>query len=282
MELSYESYDVLVSRSKYVQSYHSYMSSRFNKNESELDINNCLPEDFFSPDTFLPDLFYLVTVEDLDIARLNRFICHYKTAESMPIITILRKIFAISDFFQIDILFNMLFQIYVIDQVQRSPDLLVGLLNYDKDHPRAKYVLEYLSVYFGLTREQILDLVTFEKVFSTKRLKSKIRSILRHTVYFNKFSNTICSVCMCKGVYLQVGHMEFKFMSLTPCCGSLIHDTCISTFNSLYTCAECTTVLYKGQVDTELETFHHLCKRLDKRKQNNISRGCVLPLLTPP
>ena len=48
------------------------------------------------------------------------------------------------------------------------------------------------------------------------------------------------------GLYMKYDIMTFRFMSLTPCCGSLIHNICITDFNSSYRCEECTTFLYMG------------------------------------
>ena len=90
MELSYQNYDILVSRSKYFESYHSYMSSRFNKYESELSINICLPGNI-SIDNFFERLFYLITVKQLDVEKLVRFISYYKNNETMHLTSILKK-----------------------------------------------------------------------------------------------------------------------------------------------------------------------------------------------
>jgi len=219
----------------------------------------------------------------LNVERLDSFITYYKTNESLPLTAVLKKIVVISDFFQVEILFEMLFQIYLVDQIKLAPDLLVCLLNYDKDHPQTELFLSCLSECLGLTCEQILNMVTSNdtsKMFSTSKLKNKIRNMARHFKYVNKFSRTLCSVCTQMGVYLKVGTMKFRFMSLTPCCGSLIHNTCIAEFNSLYRCEECTTVLDKGHVDFELNTLDHSFKRFAKRKENNIPQDYVLPLLT--
>ena len=152
MELSYQNYDILVSRSKYFESYHSYMSSRFNKYESELSINICLPENI-SMDNFFERLFYLITVKQLDVEKLVRFISYYKNNETMHLTSILKKILVISDVFQVEILFEMLFQIYLVDQIKLAPDLLICLLDYDKDHPKTKLFLQCLSESISLTHE---------------------------------------------------------------------------------------------------------------------------------
>lgn len=279
MNLSYKNYDILVSRSKYFVSYHSYMSSRFNKLKSELNIDICLPKNIY-PDNFLAEFFYLITDEQLNVDKVYSFIVDYRT--NMPIRTVLKKILVIADFFQVDIIFEMLFQIYLVDQIQLAPDMLVCLIDYDKDHPQTEFFLKCLSECLNLTCEQILNMITSNNtsnMLCTNKLKNKIRNMLRHNRYMYKYPGIICSVCEQVGVYLKVDTMKFKYMSLTPCCGSLIHNRCITKFNLLSVCSECTTVLDKGSIDCDLNTLEHCYRRLDKRKQNNIPPDYDLPLL---
>ena len=143
----------------------------------------------------------------------------------------------ISDFFQVEILFEMLFQIYLVDQIKLAPDLLICLLDYDKDHPKTKLFLQCLSESISLTSEQIFSMISSKstsEMLSTNKLKNKIRDILRHSKYVNKCLRTLCSFCNKMGLYMKVDTMTFRFMSLTPYCGSLIHNTCIADFNSSY------------------------------------------------
>ena len=189
----------------------------------------------------------------------------------------------ISDFFQVEILFEMLFQIYLVDQIKLAPDLLISLLDYDKDHPKTKLFLQCLSESISLTSEQIFSMISSKstrEMLSTNKLKNKIRDILRHSKYVNKCLRTLCSFCNKMGLYMKVDTMTFRFMSLTPCCGSLIHNTCIADFNSSYRCEECTTFLYKGRVDFEMDTLEQSFKRYAKRRDNNIPHNHDLPLLS--
>ena len=115
---------------------------------------------------------------------------------------ILKDIIVYQTFFNIEILL-MLFQIYLVDHINFPPDLLICVLNYDKDPPKTELFLKCLSESIRLTCEEILNLVSSKnksKMFCAYKLKNKISGILRHSKYIYKLSRTKCSVCEKKNI----------------------------------------------------------------------------------
>ena len=143
--------------------------------------------------------------------------------------------------------------------LQCDPDLIISMMSSNltpyqiTNHHRVRTQPDNL-----LIRYDLLWIVT--------PIKNQLRNQLRLHKILHQCHNFKCLMCNCPGKAKRVapGSFFYHFAALAPCCGRLIHKSCLDNFRKLIRC-KCGTALVDGtphpeedydQYDQERRAFH--------------------------
>ena len=238
----------------------------------------------------------------ITVASMNQAIAQIITNNS------LQNLFIFADFFQIDVIFNLLGTVLIESFPKQIPKYLhLLLVHYGPDHSGTKIVVneiesllqpDPLQQRYNIIEEMkskiplpkimkqvpAWDLLAIENLKWTKRKISKIlRNAFRTRRHLARCQEMTCIMCELTGRYIvdRFAPYTYHWAARVPCCGEFVHRSCIQYFLIYATCKACRTLFLNGKPIMEHDFMPEITqKRNELRIKNDIPLDTVLPDLT--